>query len=967
MSSRFRFLSLSVPAVLALLLAFAAAEILVGSQQASDKIGIEHQYDPVADAVVSWTLRPGQSVAQSFVSESREVRMTGFRMKALRLGNPRDLEYSVADASTGRQVETGKITAEQVSPFFEGWIGADFPSVQRLKPGTRYEIRLQLSPGGQAGGYEVFGTATDRIDAPDFNVRFQYVASWGETGELTEFENPLNLDYGCRTPAYAGGVASVNGSRHERLDFAFRILEQGTVPDTTEEPFAFVRDINSPLHTISLRDESVRPGRDEVALNSGWVLLYPGRPSEVIKTAVDDFSQYLSLTLKTPVKARAVSRGEAPGARSILLGTAADLKSVPADLDRSEAFLVDSSDGDRIRVHGFDDKGVMRGLQYLEDTMSVRRSPVIPRVKAVHKPRYSPRLTCTPYYAKSELEMEIDPYTDNFLSRISHAGFSGIWIWGELMRVGRSEVYPELKEKVAERQARLREIAARAARHGLDIYVYLGSQPLPAAFFERHPGVKGTPIKAYGGDFVLCTTPEESRRYITEATTDLMRQVPAIKGLVCIVGVEGFLHCHSRGNVECPRCSRREPEDVIAEFSRAVLEGARAGNSNAEVAIWPYSATNAWSKHDKLQSRLIEKLPAGITWLAEFDKEGDVSFGGITIPAYDYSISFIGPSERFGKQYDLAVGRKLPFWVKTEHAISLEFVQTPYIPVFYNWVERYTRLREFESVTGFFANWQHYGFMPSIAAEICKWGTWMPSVEPDEFLRQTASREFGAGAASEALKAWRIWSSAFQEYPFSGNMALGVIQKGPAHPFFMDSKYQPRQASGRQFKNDLSWTRPWGPDLALRQLQKVENGWSEGMGHWENVIRDADARLRPAAIREKGIAQAILACLRSTIHLGQFYELRDRLEKETRPKEAIAILDAMQEILKAELKNSREALAVVELDSRLGYANSGKGEQIGVPRAGIYSAGSISKKIAQVERLLAEDFPRYRQRYRQTD
>jgi hypothetical protein len=965
MSIRFRFLSLSVPAVLALLIASVTATPLSNSAEPARQTGLEHQYDPVADAVVSWTLHPGQSVAQSFISE-RELRMIGLRMRVLRLGEPGDLDCSLVDATTGKDIQKGRISAKEISPYFEGWVGIDFRSARKLQPGKRYEIRLRLAPDSQPGGYEVFGTASRQIESEDFNVRFQYIASWGETGELEGFENPLNLDYGTQTPTYADGVASVNGKAQEPLDFAFRILEQGTARERAEEPFAFVRELNSPLHAVSVRDNSVRPGRDEILLEPGWELLYPAQPSELVKTSVEDFAQYLAQAMRVPVRARTVGRGDAGGPKSILLGTAASLAAVPTDLDRSESFLIDSSEGDRIRVYGYDDKGIMRGLQYLEDIMNLRRGPIVPAVKEVRKPRYSPRLTCTPHYAKSELEMEIDPYTDNFLSRISHYGFSGIWIWGELMRVGRSDVYPELREQVEERQARLREIAARAARYGLDIYVYLGSQPLPAAFFEQHPGVKGTPIKAYGGDFVLCTTPEESRRYIREATTDLMRQVPAIKGLVYIVGVEGFLHCHSRGNVDCPRCSSRDPEDVVAELSQAVLDGARAGDSEVEVAIWPYSASNAWSRHDKYQSRLIEQLPAGITWLAEFDKEGDVTFGGITIPAYDYSISFVGPAERFGRQYQQATGRGLPFWVKTEHAISLEFVQTPYIPVFYNWAERYTRLHDFKSVTGVFGNWQHYGFMPTLAAEVFKWGTWLPMIEADEMLRQTASREFGAEAAPDALKAWKLWSSAFKEYPFSGNMALGIIQKGPAHPFFLDSKYQPRQAAGRQFKNDLNWTRPWGPDLAISQLKKVESGWSEGMIHWENVTRKADPVLRAAAIREQGIAQSILSCLRSAIHLGRFYQLRERLEKEPGRVEANTIFEEMEQILRAELKNSREALAIVRLDSRLGYANSGKGEQIGVPRAGIYSPGSISKKIDQVERLLAEELPRYRQRY-QTD
>jgi len=62
------------------------------------------------------------------------------------------------------------------------------------------------------------------------------------------------------------------------------------------------------------------------------------------------------------------------------------------------------------------------------------------------------------------------------------------------------------------------------------------------------------------------------------------------------------------------------------------------------------------------------------------------------------------------------------------------------------------------------------------------------------------------------------------------------------------------------------------------------------------------------------------------------------------------------------LKNAHEALPFVCGDSRLGYANSGKSELIGVPRGGIYSAVSIRKKIAQVQRMIDQDIPEYRRR-----
>src|SRR4030095_9744244 len=118
-------------------------------------------------------------------------------------------------------------------------------------------------------------------------------------------------------------------------------------------------------------------------------------------------------------------------------------------------------------------RGVMRALQYLEDRLSFRKAPILEPFREVRAPLYSPRITSTPFYARVELEEGSDPYSDELLSRISHYGFSAIWIWAELFEVGRSSAFPELKNSVEARQRRLQAVVDRAARRGLDVYLYL--------------------------------------------------------------------------------------------------------------------------------------------------------------------------------------------------------------------------------------------------------------------------------------------------------------------------------------------------------------------------------------------------------------------------------------------------------------------------------------------------------------
>lgn len=100
--------------------------------------------------------------------------------------------------------------------------------------------------------------------------------------------------------------------------------------------------------------------------------------------------------------------------------------------------------------------------------------------------------------------------------------------------------------------------------------------------------------------------------------------------------------------------------------------------------------------------------------------------------------------------------------------------------------------------------------------------------------------------------------------------------------------------------------------------------------------------------------------MNSVINVAQFYMLRQELIATNGSEKARDLLNRMTAIANDEIHNARTALPFVCADSRLGYANSGKSDQEGVPRAGIYSPGSIEKKITQVERMLREEIPAYR-------
>jgi hypothetical protein len=863
-------------------------------------------------------------------------RIRGFRVKLQRWGHPGSLEYNIGYQRGAGTIAHGLIRENDVNPWFERWVTTRFQSDLVVDAGQLH-ITLRL-PENSRGQYLVFGTAAEAVNRPEVQTQFRYLENWyANADRIGVFENPANVDYGVRTSHYDGGAVFDSADEPvEEIDFAFGLFDSEGAADQCEERFAFVDDITGPLYRQALRSDAVHAKSDEIEIDSGWRIQVGA--GTLLETARKELQEFLSQTMGVTFRS---------SGRKVISASLCD-----AGTRTPESFRI-SVARDRVRICGTDERGTMRGLHYLESRMRLRHAPFLRRGEQIREPALPRRITAAPFYAKSELDAPIDPYTDGLLARIARAGFNGIWVWGDLDEVTHSEVYPELDQGVARRQSRLNDLVARAGRYGIDVYVYLANRPLRESFYEKHPDLRGSELPAYGGVNILCTSVPEVRQHLRSATRNLMESVPGLKGIALIIGGEGFMHCHTRRNT-CPRCSRRPAPETVAELSRAVFEGVRSANPSAMVALWPYSATNHWSKGDMTQSALISRLPRGMTLLTEFAKEADITFGGITIPAYDYPISIVGPSVRFERQLEMARENSLGLLVKTEHAIALEHVDVPYIPVFFQWAERFRRLNAIPDAGGVIANWMHYGFMPGRAADLFYESMWKQSEPPDVVLTRIAERDFGSAAAPAVLRAWKLFSEAIREYPFSGPVAMGPIQKGPAHPLFFDASYRPVHGAGRQFRNDLNWTRPWGPELTIAQFEKVEAKWRLGVAELRELAADASPEFRDELGRELGIAQALLSAVRSTIHVGRFYMLRERLADDPE------VLDEMVKLVEAELHNARETLPHVCADSRLGYANSGRNDQTGVPRAGIYSPGSILKKIAQLERLLQEEIPAYR-------
>ena len=195
------------------------------------------------------------------------------------------------------------------------------------------------------------------------------------------------------------------------------------------------------------------------------------------------------------------------------------------------------------------------------------------------------------------------------------------------------------------------------------------------------------------GEYVLCTEHPLLRRYLTESVEELFEAAP-LDGLLFINGGESFYHCFMRsygtakGHTNCERCERLGAETVVANLSNNLLAAARQVNPRAEIIAWPYSAEHVWSA-DVYQIGLIEKLDPGAGIFTEIEKGETIAKpDGVRKYIGDYSIDFIGPSERSQRQVAACKRLGVPVYVKSEPELGFEAPGLPYIPCLDRWAAR---------------------------------------------------------------------------------------------------------------------------------------------------------------------------------------------------------------------------------------------------------------------------------------
>ena len=496
-------------------------------------------------------------------------------------------------------------------------------------------------------------------------------------------------------------------------------------------------------------------------------------------------------------------------------------------------------------------------------------------------------------YGDPLMDPALDPYPDGYLARLAASGVNGVWLQAVLARLS---PLPWAQEAgIEQRRAALRELVARAARHGVKIFLYLNEpRALPPAspVFAAHPDWRGVPAEGFSA---LCTSAAGVRDGLREGVADLCRAVPDLGGFFAISASENLTNCWSKGRgADCPRCKERRPAAVIAEVIRTFDDGIRAAGGNQRLVAWDWGWADAWA------TEAIGQLPAGVTLMSVSEWGLPIERGGITSTVGEYCLSAVGPGPRALKHWAAAKARGLPIAAKLQLGTTWEMSAVPFLPVIDNVAHHLAGVRA-AGVEDLMLGWTLGGHpSPNIEAvgEIYSGGS----------LATLAARRHGAAPAAAVVAFWQECSAAFREFPFHGSAVYRApFQTGPANPLWATPTGYKATMVGFPYDDVDGWRAVYPAPVFAGQLEKVAAGFAAAIARLRAAVPE------PAAALADELRFAEVAA----IHFASAAE-QTRFVLARRAGDVAA----MQRGLAAETRRATRLHALQSRDARLGFEAS---------------------------------------------
>ena len=722
-------------------------------------------------------------------------------------------------------------------------------------------------------------------------------------------------------------------------------------PQPGEEDWAFVEELRSVPYHQPVHWTPREPAAGEAHFPRGLRLdtRFPD-PAGVLQTAYADFGYFLQC-------AKVPAQGDYP------LITRRGETSVREDYCVTVSL-------DHCEIIADDTEGIRRGLVWVEDEMLRRGGPFLPLGTVTRTPLIRTRISrCfygpinRPPKCKDELADEVDYYPDEYLNRLAHEGVNVLWMTIHWYETIPSKIIPEYGQHAGPRLEKLRRTVAKCARYGIRIYPFCiepaaltGPAPEVLAAGAAHPELKG-----HNGSF--CTSTELGRAYVEEAVRTLFTEVPGLGGLIVIPVGERQTHCYSGAIPDggmwptpnnCPRCSKRQPYEVLRDTLATMRRGMDAVAPEAELVAWPYGQFISWGPEKTIEA--AAHIPPGVILQHNFETGGRNKQLGKWRPTWDYWLSYAGPSDLFRDSARAAVAGGARSSAKLQVGCSHEVATTQVVPAPGLLHRKYTAMHQL-GVSSAMNSW-YFGSYPSLMTRAAGELSFAPFPKRSrDFLMTLAGRDWGA-CAPQVVEAWQWFEKGYTNYPTAHIFGyFGPMHDGPAWPLYLIPQRKPLAPTwqiGYEPSGDyIAECVCNGFTLAevVTLCRRMADYWNRGV----EILKSLRPRFAgdPERLRDIGLATALGLQFQSGYHIVQFYALREKLADAKTPATKRRLLAQMRELVEAELRVDEELLPLAEADARLGFHSEAEGYK--------YFPALLRWRVEQLRGLLAEEFPQVEQ------
>ncbi|MHB9035995.1 MAG: beta-N-acetylhexosaminidase family protein [Armatimonadota bacterium] len=743
--------------------------------------------------------------------------------------------------------------------------------------------------------------------------------------------------------------------------------------------FRFLDEMLGVVHRDTWLLPDFAPVKGEVLLNSDWCIKLVPEGGQMMCLAADDLAEFLRNTMMLSVP---VVDSDDARDMCIELGCWPHVATSASPKYQSESYMIEVLH-DKILVCGRDEAGCMYGAYALEEMMKFRGGPALAVGAYSHSPRFDVRIyrsPLSPYYDHDLLRQE-EAYPEPVLRMLSHHGFNGIWVRSRFRDLIWNSAFPEFGKDADEHLRMLNDLIHRSANYNVKVYIYL-TEPLGFKqndpFFEKYPHVRGARYQCsegWGGTDVwgeaenaLCTSTDDVQLYLRDSTTNLLSAAPGLGGLILITASEHHSHCYSHVDTigmqqgdsqfatvqECPRCANRTSADVVSEIINLIYESAVQVDPSTRIIAWNW----AWGQYENdPHAELISRINPGVIWMGGFEAGAKLNIEGTEAVNEEYSLSYVGPSERFRDSGMLARQYGHPVFAKIQVGTTHEDATIPYFPVMTKVVEKLDNMAG-EHVSGYMACW-NFGNFCSPVTEIVNFLSWEPVIGGFELLTRIAARDYGLPVANEVVRAWKCFSEATDHYPLCAFLlGLGIHTRGPVYPFHFEPTGKRTPLNWRVIPYEdwgdehEFWTGKLGLSAIMTSYAKMLESWQRSVRILESCMPLTSGCHRGRLLKHIGVAKMFYHQIKSTYNFLDFVETRNNMYGCDNSSIEVDMLGRLEDIAGDELEHCSEVNQLLQLDPQLGF--HGEAFDYLIDEAG------LNQKIEQIRDVISVRIPSYR-------